>query len=87
MDFSRLQVCAKSWENNHGSIAQINGKWYVFYHRHTGVNEFSRQAMMEPIDVAMGKDGMLYIRDNSRLQVSAIWKQRTGEGKRCLRPA
>ena len=49
------------WGNNHGSIAQINGKWYVFYHRHTGVNEFSRQAMMEPIDVAMGKDGMLYI--------------------------
>ena len=32
-----------------------------FYHRHTGVNEFSRQAMMESIDVAMGKDGMLYI--------------------------
>ena len=46
------------WGNNHGSIAQINGKWYVFYHRHTAVNEFSRQAMMEPIDVAMGKDGM-----------------------------
>ena len=49
------------WGNNHGSIMEINGKWYVFYHRQTGVNEFSRQAMLEPIDVAMGKDGMLYI--------------------------
>lgn len=49
------------WGNNHGSIAQINGQWYVFYHRQTGVNEFSRQAMLESIDVAMGKDGKLYI--------------------------
>lgn len=49
--------------NNHGSIMEINGKWYVFYHRQTGVNEYSRQAMLEPIDVAMGKDGMLYIGD------------------------
>ena len=49
------------WGNNHGSIMEINGKWYVFYHRQTGVNEYSRQAMLEPIDVAMGKDGNLYI--------------------------
>ena len=51
------------WGNNHGSIMEINGKWYVFYHRQTGVNEYSRQAMMEPIDVAMGQDGKLYIGD------------------------
>lgn len=49
------------WGNNHGSIMEVNGKWYIFYHRQTGVNEFSRQAMLEPIDVAMGKDGNLYI--------------------------
>ena len=51
------------WGNNHGSIMEVNGKWYVFYHRQTGVNEYSRQAMIEPIDVAMGKDGKLYIGD------------------------
>lgn len=51
------------WGNNHGSIMEINGKWYVFYHRQTGINEYSRQAMLEPIDVAMGKDGNLYIGD------------------------
>ena len=51
------------WGNNHGSIVEVNGKWYVFYHRQTGINEFSRQAMMEPIDVALGRDGALYIGD------------------------
>jgi len=51
------------WGNNHGSIAEINGKWYVFYHRQTGVNEFSRQAMLEPVDVAMNADGRLFIGD------------------------
>lgn len=51
------------WGNNHGSIMEVNGKWYIFYHRQTGVNEFSRQAMLEPIDVAMGADGKLYIGD------------------------
>lgn len=51
------------WGNNHGSIMEVGGKWYVFYHRQTGINEFSRQAMLEPIDVAMGRDGLLYIGD------------------------
>ncbi|MBO4850147.1 MAG: family 43 glycosylhydrolase [Prevotella sp.] len=37
--------------NTHGSICEINGKWYVFYHRQTGLDEFARQAMVAPIDV------------------------------------
>ena len=37
--------------NTHGSICQINGHWYVFYHRQTGTNEYARQAMVAPIDV------------------------------------
>lgn len=49
------------WGNNHGSIMEINGKWYVFYHRQTGTNEYARQAMMEPIDIAVDKDGKLLI--------------------------
>lgn len=47
--------------NNHGSIAEINGKWYVFYHRGTGTNEYARQAMLDPIEVAKDKWGNLYI--------------------------
>ena len=49
------------WGNNHGSLMEVNGHWYIFYHRQTGTNEFSRQAMLEPVDVALGKDGRLYI--------------------------
>ncbi len=37
--------------NTHGSICQINGQWYVFYHRQTGLNEYARQAMVAPINV------------------------------------
>jgi len=37
--------------NNHGSIVEIKGKWYIFYHRHTNGNEFSRQACLEPIEI------------------------------------
>jgi len=37
--------------NTHGSICEIHGRWYVFYHRQTGTDEYSRQAMVAPIDV------------------------------------
>lgn len=51
------------WGNNHGGLCEINGQWYIFYHRQTGVNEFSRQAMLEPVDVALSSDGKLFIGD------------------------
>lgn len=35
--------------NNHGSIVEINGQWYIFYHRHTNGTNYSRQGCMEPI--------------------------------------
>lgn len=35
--------------NNHGSIVEIKGKWYVFYHRHTNGTNYSRQACLEEI--------------------------------------
>ena len=37
--------------NTHGSICEINGLWYVFFHRQTGLNEYARQAMVAPIRV------------------------------------
>lgn len=35
--------------NNHGSIVEIKGQWYIFYHRHTNGTNFSRQGCIEPI--------------------------------------
>ncbi len=37
--------------NTHGSICEINGQWYVFYHRQAGTDEYARQAMVAPINV------------------------------------
>ncbi|MCR5296303.1 MAG: family 43 glycosylhydrolase [Clostridiales bacterium] len=54
-------VMTYRWGNNHGSVMQVNGQWYVFYHRQTGRDEYSRQAMVEPIDAAQGKDGAVYL--------------------------
>lgn len=35
--------------NNHGSIAKINGEWYIFYHRQTNGTSFSRQGCAEKL--------------------------------------
>ena len=35
--------------NNHGSIVEIAGKWYIFYHRQTDGTNFSRQGCIEQI--------------------------------------
>ena len=47
----RTVVTACPGGNTHGSICEINGKWWVFYHRQSGTDEFSRQAMVAPITV------------------------------------
>ena len=36
--------------NNHGSIVEINGEWYIFYHRHTNNTWYSRQGCAEKIE-------------------------------------
>jgi hypothetical protein len=38
----------QSW-NNHGSINEFNGQWYVFYHRSSQASKFNRRVCVEPI--------------------------------------
>jgi len=38
----------ENW-NNHGSIVEYNGQWYVFYHRATHGSRMMRKACVEPI--------------------------------------
>ena len=49
--------------NTHGSICEVNGQWFVFYHRQSGLNEFARQAMVAPIEVTVeeGEGGKVSI--------------------------
>ena len=43
--------------NNHGSIVEIGDKWYIFYHRHTNGNWYSRQGCAEVI--TFNEDGSI----------------------------
>lgn len=49
--------------NTHGSIFEANGQWWVVYHRQTGTDEYSRQAMAAPINISVepGKGGKVTI--------------------------
>lgn len=49
--------CDPSSWNNHGSICEVQGQWYVFYHRSTHNSFFSRRVCAEPI--FFGDDGSI----------------------------
>lgn len=56
----RVIATAQPAGNTHGSLCEINGQWYLFYHRQTGTNEFSRQAMVAPVEISL-ENGKLLI--------------------------
>ena len=35
--------------NTHGGMCEVNGQWYIFYHRQTNCHSFSRQACAEKL--------------------------------------
>ena len=41
--------------NTHGSLQQINGQWYVFYHRPPRGFGYARQAMVAPVKITWDK--------------------------------
>lgn len=43
--------CDPGTWNDHGSIAEFDGQWYVFYHRSTHGSEFSRRVCAEKIKI------------------------------------
>ena len=44
-------VAKNSLGNTHGSIVEINGEYYIFYHRQTNKTPFSRQACAERVTI------------------------------------
>lgn len=44
-------VCTNAAHNTHGSLQEINGQWYVFYHRPPRGFGFARQAMVAPVKI------------------------------------
>ncbi len=54
---------ATSGGNTHGSIFKAGKQWWVVYHRQSGTDEYSRQAMAAPISIKVekGKGGKVTI--------------------------
>lgn len=40
----------RSW-NNHGSLCEFQGRWYLFYHRSSLNERFNRRACVEPVTI------------------------------------
>ena len=49
--------CDPSSWNNHGSLCEFKGKWYVFYHRSSHNGFFNRRVCVEPITI--NEDGTI----------------------------
>ena len=54
--------------NTHGSIQEINGQWYVFYHRPPRCFGNARQAMVAPIKIEWDKKK---VADGGRVRITA----------------
>ena len=48
-------VTSNAAHNTHGSLQEINGQWYVFYHRPPRGFGFARQAMVAPVKITWDK--------------------------------
>lgn len=72
--------------NTHGSIEQINGLWYVFYHRPPRGFGFARQPMVAPVLVdwdekPVSEGGKVSIRAYDPYAKNRIWTAKDSRGK------
>lgn len=72
--------------NTHGSIEQINGQWYVFYHRPPRGFGFARQPMVAPVQVdwdekPVSEGGKVSIRAYDPYAKNRIWTAKDSRGK------
>lgn len=37
--------------NNHGGLVKVKNQWYIFYHRHTSLNQYTRQGCAERVHI------------------------------------
>ena len=71
--------------NTHGSIQEINGQWYVFYHRPPRGFGFARQAMVAPIKIEwdkkpVAKGGMVRISAYDPYTKDNKWTAKASDG-------
>lgn len=49
--YKKAEMTVAYGGNNHGSMVEISGKWYIFYHRQTNGNWYSRQGCAEELNI------------------------------------
>lgn len=48
-------ITSNAAHNTHGSLQEINGQWYVFYHRPPRGFGFARQSVVAPVTIQWDK--------------------------------
>ncbi|MEO7976046.1 hypothetical protein [Flavobacterium sp.] len=72
--------------NTHGSIQEINGQWYVFYHRPPRGFGYARQAMVAPVKVTwddkpVSEGGTVLITGYDPYSPDTTWTAKDSQGK------
>lgn len=83
-DGSKIET-TNAGHNTHGSIQQINGQWYVFYHRPPRGFGYARQAMVAPITIQwdekpVAQGGSAVIRGYDPYAKDQIWTAKDNQG-------
>ena len=81
---SKLQA-TNAAHNTHGSLQEINGQWYVFYHRPPRGFGFARQAMIAPVTIkwdekSVAEGGKVVIRGYDPYAEEGIWEAKATNG-------
>lgn len=71
--------------NTHGSLQEINGQWYVFYHRPPRGFGYARQAMVAPVKIEWDKKkvadgGVVTITGYDPYAADEIWTAKASNG-------
>lgn len=79
-------ITSNAGHNTHGSIQEINGQWYAFYHRPPRGFGFARQAMVAPVTIEWDEKpvlegGMVRITGFDPYAKDKVWKATDNKGK------
>jgi hypothetical protein len=83
-DGSKL-ITTNAAHNTHGSLQEINGQWYVFYHRPPRGFGNARQAMVAPVKItwdkkSVAKGGVVKITGYDPYSKDHVWTAKAADG-------
>ena len=78
-------ITTNAGHNTHGSLQEINGQWYVFYHRPPRGFGNARQAMVAPVKItwdkkSVAKGGVVKITAYDPFTKDNVWTAKASDG-------